>query len=126
MSCGSQVTRADMALFAAGAGIVVGERNEPKPSGALLMAAMEFRETLEEAKAKRDLAAIERLAGEVDALRRAAEEKLRAGFAEGASKRSKIEALVPVLGELRFHKRFLDEVSAIEDAIAEADVAAQA
>ena len=117
------ITRAE-ALFTL-AGLTVGERNEPKPSGELLMAAMELRETLEEAKAKRDLKAIEKLAGEVDAKRRGAEEKLRAGFADGSAKRAKIEALVPVLGELRFHQRFLDEVSAIEDAIAEADVAAQ-
>jgi molecular chaperone HscB len=117
------VARAE-ALFTL-AGITVGERNEPKPSSELLMAAMDLRETLEEAKARRDLRAIEKLAGEVDAKRRVAEEKLRAGFADGGGKRAKIEALVPVLGELRFHKRFLDEVSAIEDAIAEADVAAQ-
>jgi molecular chaperone HscB len=114
------VTRAE-ALFAL-AGISVGEQNEPKPTPALLMEAMERREALAEAKAKRDLAAIERLVGEVDASRASVHEKLRAGFARG----EKLAGLVPLLGELRFHRRFLDEVNAIEDAIAEAEVSAQA
>jgi molecular chaperone HscB len=117
------ITRAE-ALFAL-AGVSTDERNAPRPSGQLLSAALELREALEEAKEKRDLAAIEKLAGHVDASRRAAEEKLAAAFADGGAKRAAVEALVPVLGELRFHKRFLDEVSAIEDAIAEAEVAAQ-
>ncbi len=115
------ITRAE-ALFTL-AGVSVGETNEPKPSQALLLETLERREALDEAKAKRDLAAIERLAGEVDASRRAAEDKLREGFAAHGADRARILALVPVLGELRFHRRFLDEVSAIEDAIAESAVA---
>jgi molecular chaperone HscB len=118
------ITRAE-ALFTL-AGIAVGETNEPKPSQALLLETLERREALDDAKAKRDLAAIERLAGEVDASRRAAEDQLQRGFATlatSATDRAKVLALVPVLGELRFHKRFLDEVSAIEDAIAESAVA---
>jgi molecular chaperone HscB len=118
------IARAE-ALFTL-AGVAVGERNEPKPSAALLMDAMELRETLAEAKAKRDLGAIDRLAGEVDAKRASAEERLRAGFAASAGDARKVHALVPVLGELRFHRRFLDEVSAIEDAMAEALVLTQA
>src|SRR5580693_4485544 len=51
------VARAE-ALFGL-AGIAVGERNEPKPSPALLMEAMDRREALAEARATRDLAAIE-------------------------------------------------------------------
>jgi molecular chaperone HscB len=103
------------ALFAL-AGVAVGEDREPKPSPALLMDAMELREALAEAKAKRDVAAIERLAADVDARRRAAEDRLRTGFASGRD----VASLVPLLGELRFHARFLDEVSAIEDQMAEA------
>jgi molecular chaperone HscB len=114
------IARAE-ALFAL-AGVTVGEDREPKPTPALLMEAMERREALAEARAKRDLAAIDRLAGEVDASRAEVEGKLRAGFARGG----KLDALVPLLGELRFHRRFLDEVSAIEDAMAEAAVLAQA
>jgi molecular chaperone HscB len=114
------IARAE-ALFAL-AGIAVGEQNEPKPGPALLMEAMERREALAEAKEKGDLAAIDHLAGEVDACKRAVEEELRAGFARGG----KLDALVPLLGELRFHRRFLDEVNAIEDAMAEAAVIAEA
>jgi molecular chaperone HscB len=117
------IARAE-ALFAL-ADVAVGERNEPKPSPALLMEAMELRETLAEAKSNGDFAAIERLAGQVDALKRAAEDKLVLGFAAAGGARAKLEALVPVLGELRFHRRFLDEVSAIEDAMAEAAVVHQ-
>ncbi|HEY2516928.1 MAG TPA: Fe-S protein assembly co-chaperone HscB [Polyangiaceae bacterium] len=118
------ITRAE-ALFSL-AGVTVGERNEPAPSPALLMEAMELRETLAEAKDKKDLAAIEHLAGEVDARRRDVEEKLRAGFAASAADKRKVTALVPLLGELRFHRRFLDEVSAIEDALAESAVVREA
>ncbi len=113
------------ALFAL-AGITVGEQSEPKPSPALLMEAMERRESLAEARARNDLAAIDHLAGEVDARRTEVQEKLRAGFAAGQEKRAKLEGLVPLLGELRFHRRFLDEVNAIEDAMAEAAVQSQA
>ena len=104
----------------------MGERNEPAASPALLMEAMELRETLADAKDKKDLAAIEHLAGEVDARRRDVEEKLRAGFAASAADKRKVQALVPLLGELRFHRRFLDEVSAIEDALAESAVVREA
>jgi molecular chaperone HscB len=114
------IARAE-ALFTL-AGVAVGERAEPPPTSDLLMEAMDRREALVEAKANKDLTAIERLTGEVDARRREVEEKLRAGFARGG----KIDPLVPLLGELRFHRRFLDEVSAIEDALAEAAVSKQA
>jgi molecular chaperone HscB len=113
------IARAE-ALFTL-AGVMVGEDREPKPSPALLMEAMDRREALAEAKANQDLAAIERLAGEVDARRTEVEGELRKGFARGG----KLDALVPLLGELRFHRRFLEEVSAIEDAMAQAAVLAQ-
>jgi len=119
------VPRAE-ALFAL-FGVPMGERQEPKASPDLLMETMERREALADGKERRDLAAIERLAGEVDERRRAIEAKLAAGFAalpsQGATRPAdtkKVEALLPLLGELRFHRRFLDEVGAIEDAMAEA------
>ena len=92
------------------AGITVGELNEPKPSPALLMEAMEQRETLADAKAKGDLAAIDHLAGEVDARRRAVEEKLARGspreraagearWARAASRRAPLSSPLPRRGE---------------------------
>jgi molecular chaperone HscB len=104
------------------AGVPVGERVEPPPTSDLLMETMERREALAEAKAKMDLSAIDHLAGQADASRRVVEEKLGAAFARGEN----LAGLVPLLGELRFHRRFLDEVSAIEDALAEAAVSTQA
>jgi molecular chaperone HscB len=103
------------------AGVGVGERSEPKPTSAFLMETLELRETLAEAKAAKDFARIERLAGEVDAQRRAVMARLAKGLRAGA-RIEDLAALVPALGELRFHQRFLDEVSAIEDELAEAAV----
>jgi molecular chaperone HscB len=101
------------ALFAL-AGIEVGENHEPKPSPALLMDMLEQREALAEAKEKRDLAAVRSLASEIEARASAAERALALGFANGAQGPA-LAPLVPKLGELRFYRRFLEEVSAIED-----------
>ena len=98
------------------AGIAVGERNEPKPSPALLMDMMEQREALAEAKTARDTGAVARLSGELEARASEAERALAGGFAAAGGDREKLLLLVPRLGELRFYRRFLEEVSAIEDA----------
>jgi molecular chaperone HscB len=92
------------------AGIAVGERNEPKPSQAFLMHMLEQREALEEAKGARDLPRVHALAEHVQDRADAAERALAAGFEKGGDK-----PLVEKLGELRFYRRFLDEVSAIQD-----------
>lgn len=92
------------------AGIPVGERNEPKPSPALLMDMMEQREALAEAKAARDMARVHAMAAEIEARERETERALGDGFKRGAD-----AELVRKLGELRFYRRFLEEVSAIED-----------
>jgi molecular chaperone HscB len=101
------------ALFAL-AGIAVGEKSEPKPSAEFLMEVMERREELAEARANRDMAAAHRMAEQIRARAGEAEGALAAGFGAGAT-RDALTALVPRLGELRFYRRFLDEVSAIED-----------
>jgi molecular chaperone HscB len=97
------------------AGIAVGERNEPRPSPALLMDMMEQRELLAEARAARDASRVNELADAIDARARAAEQALADGFAAAAGAKEKLEALVPRLGELRFYRGFLEEVSAFED-----------
>lgn len=101
------------ALFSL-AGIVVGETNEPKASPALLMEVMERREELADARERSDAAAVRKLAEEMEARATEVERALADGFAS-AKDRAAIEALVPRLGELRFYRRFLEEVSAIED-----------
>lgn len=97
------------ALFSL-SGVPVGETHEPKPSQAFLMEMLEQREMLAEAKALRDMARVHALADEIRARSQTAEAALADGFARGADAK-----LVMKLGELRFYKRFLDEVSAIED-----------
>ena len=98
------------------AGIAVGETNEPKASNAFLMNIMEQREALEDAKTSRNGGAIEQLSKEIEARARAAEGILSGGFQRGMD-RATLEPLVGRLGELRFFRRFLEEVSAIEEEI---------
>ena len=93
----------------------VGETNEPKASPDFLMEVMEQREALAEARATKDLSRVRGLGDEMKARARAAEEKLSAGFAKGPGDRAAVEPLLPLLGELRFYRRFLDEVDAIEE-----------
>lgn len=91
--------------------VAVGEDKEPKASPAFLMEVMEQREELAEARAKKDLAKVGELGESMRAKATAAEKKLADGFAAGADPKG----LLPLLGELRFYKRFLEEVDAIEE-----------
>jgi molecular chaperone HscB len=95
------------------AGVPVGETAEPKASPALLMEMMEAREELQAAQAKRDAARIARLADEM----RGREGKTLRALGELLDGGRATEAL-PILGELRYVRRFLDEVSAIEEELA--------
>lgn len=108
------VRRAE-ALFAR-AGVATGETNEPKPSGELLMDVMELREALADAKAARDTARVQALAADVEKRAAAVEQKLARALAAGGD----ASRHLATLGELRFYRRFLDEVSVIEDLLAEA------
>jgi molecular chaperone HscB len=97
------------------AGVPVGETAEPKPSQALLMDMMEQREELADARRAKDLAAVQKLAGSIRDREQAVLERLgRALEAEGSA----ITQALPPLGELRYLRRFLDEVSAIEEDLA--------
>jgi molecular chaperone HscB len=93
------------------AGIDVGEDHEPKPSPELLMDMLEQREALAEAKQARDLTSVRKLAGAIESRASETERALAAGFERGQP----LGPLVPKLGELRFYRRFLEEVSAIQD-----------
>ncbi len=96
------------------ADVPVGEDKEPKASPAFLMEVLEQREELAEARAKKDLARVTKIGEAMKKKAAGAEEKLREGFAH-APDRAAAEKLLPLLGELRFYRRFLDEVSAIEE-----------
>jgi molecular chaperone HscB len=93
-------------------GVAVGEGGEPKPTAALLMDMMEQREALADAKAAGDMGRVNALAAKIEERVGATERALSEGFQKGAD-----ASLVQKLGELRFYRRFLDEVSAIEDEI---------
>lgn len=96
------------------AGLRVGEDNEPKATPAFLVAVLEEREALADARAAKDLDKVRAIGAAMLASACAAEAKLSAGFAirpDGAA----VEKLLPLLGELRFYRRFLDEVRSIEE-----------
>ena len=107
------ISRAE-ALFRL-AGIKVGEDSKPKASPAFLMEVMDEREALAEARAAKDLVKVRAVGATMAKRAQEAEAKLAAGFAGTRGDTSGVEKLVPLLGELRFYKRFLDEVSAIEE-----------
>jgi molecular chaperone HscB len=92
------------------AGLKVGENHEPKPDGAFLMEMLELREALAEAKAHRDISRVRELAAGIEVRVRSVQGELARGFAGSAPAQ-----LLPKLGELRFYRRFLDEVAAFED-----------
>jgi len=97
------------------AGIPVGETSEPKASQALLMDMMEQREELTDARRAKDLQAVHKLATTVRERERQVLSRLgQALSAEGGA----LTQALPHLGELRYLRRFLEEVSAIEEDLA--------
>lgn len=94
-------------------GVEVGENREPKPDPAFLANMLDLRDALADARSARDLQAVRRLAHEIAERLRDAEAELSRGFAFGETR-----PLLGRLGELRFYRRFLEEVSAIEDELA--------
>lgn len=86
-----------------------------------LMAIMELREALSEAKAARDLNAVRRLAARVErddalAQQRFAQQIDQAANAETNNAETNC-ALANTLSELKYYRRFLDEVAVIEDEV---------
>jgi molecular chaperone HscB len=94
-------------------GVEVGEENEPKADAEFLMEMLEQREALADARRRRDLSTVRAIGESIEALSHRVQGDLSRGFerGEGALLRGK-------LGELRFFRRLLDEVSAIEDELA--------
>jgi molecular chaperone HscB len=107
------IRRAD-ALLALGG--VVSDETPATADPEFLMEMMEQREALAEAKQARDLEAVRRMAAAVEARARGVERELSAGFAQFVQGQS--TGLTAKVGELRYYRRFLEEVSAIEDELA--------
>lgn len=97
------------------AGLEVGEAGGPKPSADLLMEMLESREELADAGRKKDVAAMKRLEAAMRAREDAALSALSAGFDAAEGDAGRLSALLPMIGELRYLRRFLDEVSAMEE-----------
>jgi molecular chaperone HscB len=107
-------------------GVHMEEGKEPKAAPEFLMEMMEQREALSEAKASGDPAAVERLATAIRAREKDVAARIAATFAtalpigDAASGPTvALDKVVAMLGELRYYRRFLDEVSAIEDGFSE-------
>ena len=97
------------------AGVDLREGTEPKADPAFLMEMMDQREALSDAKAKGDKKAAERLGSAIRAREKAVMGRLSHAFGDAPESGAELTRLVPLLGELRYYQRFLDEVSAIED-----------
>ncbi len=112
-------------------GVVTGELAEPKANPALLMEMMEVREELQDAHRARDLEHIGRIAErmrarEAEVMRRldrgfdvamAAHGEANEGEANGAN--GETTGLSTLLGELRYVRRFFEELEAIEEQLME-------
>ncbi|MEQ9325447.1 MAG: Fe-S protein assembly co-chaperone HscB [Polyangiaceae bacterium] len=99
--------------------VSVGETAEPKASPELLMEMMEIREELSEAKAKKDLDAVGALGDRMRSREKAVTAKLASGFEAAGDDTNELEELLPTLGELRYIRRFFEELDAIEEQLSE-------
>jgi molecular chaperone HscB len=88
------------------------ESNVPPADPMLLMDVLERREALSEARRARDLETVRELARTIADRQRASVSALSAAFGKEPPDLPGAET---ALGELRYHRRFLDEVGSIED-----------
>ncbi len=107
------VKRAEALL--ARAGLDVGETKEPKAPPALVMEMMEAREELSEAAAEAKLERVVELGSRMRERQAAILGDLGRGFGAAEGDKKRLTELLPKLGELRYVRRFLDEVGAIEE-----------
>ena len=97
-------------------GVPAGETAEPNPSTDLLMEMMEAREELSDAARAKDMGAVHNLSLKMQLREKETLGALTAGFKKANDDLSEARKLIHYLGELRYLRRFLDEVSAIEEA----------
>ncbi len=96
-------------------GISVGETAEPAAPPTLLMEMMEAREELADVARAKDLAGILRLGTVMTARQADTLALLAQAFDVAGAAPEKMSRALPILGELRYVRRFLDEVSALEE-----------
>lgn len=100
------------------AGVPVGETLEPKAAPSLLMEMMEAREELAEAARDKDVTRVNKLGQAMAARDSALLDRLGREFTEAESDPQRWTQVLLSLGELRYVRRFLDEVRAIEEELA--------
>lgn len=94
-------------------GVKTGELEEPKASPMLLMEMMEVGEELSSAHQAKDLDRIGEVADRMRGKERDVIGRLREGFSKADEATAK--ELVPIVGELRYVRRFFEELDAIEE-----------
>jgi molecular chaperone HscB len=104
------VGRAEVLLARLGRHVT--EANGAAAAPALLMEVMEQREALAEARHKRDLARVHTLMRTMQVREQRVVADMTKAFAQRPPDTARIEAL---LGELRYHRRFIEEAAAVED-----------
>ena len=97
------------------AGVAVGESAEPAAPPSLLMEMMDVREELAEARQAKALDRVGVLGETMRKREAAAIARLGSDFQAAGGERDKTSMILPSLGELRYIRRFLDEVAAIEE-----------
>ena len=97
-------------------GVPAGETAEPNPSTDLLMEMMEAREELSDAARAKDMPKVHNLALKMQLREREVLSALSEGFKRANDDLSQARKLLHCLGELRYLRRFLDEVAAVEEA----------
>jgi molecular chaperone HscB len=109
------IRRAEALLGLRGGAVGEGNGSERRADPEFLMDMLEQREALSEAKQARDLEGVRRMAAAIEGRFRAVERALAEGFLQSDAS---LEVLAAKVGELKYYRRFLDEVSAIEDELA--------
>ncbi len=97
-------------------GVSSSETAEPNPSTDLLMEMMEAREELSDAARAKDMPKVHNLALKMQLREREVLSALSEGFKKANDDLSQARKLLHCLGELRYLRRFLDEVAAVEEA----------
>lgn len=101
-------------------GLAVEEGQEPKADPELLMDMLERREELASAARTKDADKIRKLARDVELKESVLLAKLADAFRsaiapQNGARQGSRDAILSVLGELRYYRRFLDEAAAFED-----------
>ena len=108
------LSRAEVLFARHGGSISEDTKRTADPS--LLMEIMELREELATTRVSKDAAKRERLAQAVRDKQREANDELRALFSDMTSAtRAKLDDASSALSRLRYYRRFLDEVAALDD-----------